>query len=570
MPPRSSTARVLDRLRGRRWLVAVCVGVAVGETLLVSSLLSASSVALATQASAPPPFDLFHDLRWLVVYHESWFGFAFELLLVLLLRSVLLTVLVRAAWPRDVVPEPLAVTARRSAIYVVVVSLLLAPWVGLMFAMAVVSLSWLFFVAVPVVLMLAVLVAGGAIRSSWWRGPVSWPVAGVVVLSFVAITGFGSVLSTCPAGWRLPVAAVAGLVNAWLWVRLVRAVVVRPVTRLRVPVVPVGVAGVFALVIVGTVAGFVFSSHPVTRLVAPAAEAATEWTPAAVATATTPLMVVTGFNTQWDGVPSQSVHLAVPQRRFSYRGFDDDRPLPYGRDDTHRSIRALVGELRRQVDAYHRDTDEPITLVAESEGALLAKAYVAATPHAPVRNLVVVSPLVEPGRVYYPPADGEGWGVFGRFEMEGLSWALGGLSPVAITPDTPFLRSIVDDAPAYNTLMSCPLPGVRQAAVLPLDTGVSAPAPRRIGIPFTVVPGFHGGMLDDASTAAVVERVLEGRPVQEHEGWSLTEGVIQAGASAWQVPALATDVNHEWDREPAEGDCAAVRRHLQSSLAPTR
>jgi hypothetical protein len=29
-------------------------------------------------------------------------------------------------------------------------------------------------------------------------------------------------------------------------------------------------------------------------------------------------------------------------------------------------------------------------------------------------------------------------------------------------------------------------------------------------------------------------------------------------------------VNHEWDREPAEGDCRAVRRHLQSSLAPTR
>jgi hypothetical protein len=76
-------------------------------------------------------------------------------------------------------------------------------------------------------------------------------------------------------------------------------------------------------------------------------------------------------------------------------------------------------------------------------------------------------------------------------------------------------------------------------------------------------------MLDDASTAAVVERVLEGRPVQEHDGWSLTEGVIQAGASAWQVPALATEVNHEWDREPPAGDCAAVRRHLQASLAPT-
>jgi hypothetical protein len=285
----------------------------------------------------------------------------------------------------------------------------------------------------------------------------------------------------------------------------------------------------------------------------------------------TPLVVVTGFNTQWDGVPSQAVHLAVPQRRFSYRGLaDDGHPLPYARDNTHGSIRALVGKLRAQVDAYHRDTGEPITLVAESEGALIAKAYVAATPDAPVRNLVVVSPLVEPGRVYYPPADGEGWGVFGKLEMEGLSWALGGLSPVDVTPDTPFLRSIVDDAPAFNKLMSCPLPGVRQAAVLPLDTGVSAPAPRRIGIPFTVVPGFHGGMLDDASTAAVVERVLEGRPVHEHEGWSLTEDVIQAGASAWQVPALAADVNEKWAREPADGDCAAVRRHLRESLSPAR
>jgi hypothetical protein len=49
----------------------------------------------------------------------------------------------------------------------------------------------------------------------------------------------------------------------------------------------------------------------------------------------------------------------------------------------------------------------------------------------------------------------------------------------------------------------------------------------------------------------------------------LTEGEIQAGASAWQEPALATEVNHEWDREPPAGDCAAVRRHLQASLAPT-
>ena len=54
--------------------------------------------------------------------------------------------------------------------------------------------------------------------------------------------------------------------------------------------------------------------------------------------------------------------------------------------------------------------------------------------------------------------------------------------------------------------MSCSLPHVRQLAVVPLDTGVSAPAPNHLRIPYTVVPAFHGGMLDDDTTAAVVSR----------------------------------------------------------------
>ncbi len=567
MALRRSRLRLIDRLAGRRRLVAVCVGAAVAETILVSMLLPQSALGLATQVSAPAPFDLFHDLRWLVVYHESWFGFAFELLAILAVRTALLTVMVRAAWPNDVAPEPVAVTARRNAIFVVFVTLLLAPWVGLMFAMAVVSLSWLFFVAVPVVLMLAVLVAGGAVRGTWWRETISWRVVATVAAAFVAVSAFGSLLTVCPPAWRVPTAAVAGLVNAWLWVRLVDAVLHRRTPARRLPVAPMGIVGVLALVVGGTAAGFALSRHAVSRFVAPAAGAATEWSPAPGSASGSPLLVVTGFNTEWDGEAKQSVQLAVPQRRFSYRGMVDGVPQPYARADTHASLRALARELAAQVDEYHRVTGEPITLVAESEGALLAKAYVAATPHAPVHNLVVVSPLVEPGRVYYPRAGHEGWGAFGKFEMEALAWALGGLSPVEVTPDTPFLRSIVDDAPAFRDLMSCALPGVRQAAVLPLDTGVSAPAPRRLDIPTVVVPGFHGGMLDDASTAAVVQRVVEGRGVGGDDGWSLAEGVIQAGASAWQVPGLATDVNDEWAGDPASNDCRAVRAHLRAWLA---
>jgi hypothetical protein len=100
--------------------------------------------------------------------------------------------------------------------------------------------------------------------------------------------------------------------------------------------------------------------------------------------------------------------------------------------------------------------------------------------------------------------------------------------------------------------------------VLPLDTGVSAPASTALGIPFTVVPAFHGGMLDDATTATVVADVVADRPLARHAGWAWTEDAIQAAASAWQVPTLAPDVNHAWANDPSAGDCRAIRTHLQA------
>ena len=54
------------------------------------------------------------------------------------------------------------------------------------------------------------------------------------------------------------------------------------------------------------------------------------------------MLVVTGFNTQWDGTEDQFVKLDLPQRRFSYRGMRDGVPLAYAPDDTHRSLRELT------------------------------------------------------------------------------------------------------------------------------------------------------------------------------------------------------------------------------------
>ncbi len=551
-------------MRGRGRLVALCAGAAVVETVLVGALAPASSLGLATQVTAPPPFGVFHDLRWIVVYHESWLGLAFELLAFVVFRSAVTTLCLRAAWPHDLPPEALAVTIRRSVLFTAVVGLLLAPWAALTFALAIVSLSWLFFVAIPVVLMLALLVHGGAVTGTWWRRTLSLRSVGWVLLAFVALTAFGSVLTTFSPWARLPVAFAAGVVNAWLWVRVVDAVLHRRRAPRRAPVAPVGVAAVLALVVGGTAAGFALSTKPPLRFVS-TADAATEWSPTMPANGT-PLVVVTGFDTKWDGRAHRYVAVDLPQWRFSYRGSAHGAPLPYRADDTHRGLDLLVRELARQVATYHRATGRELTLVAESEGALLAKAYLGAYPRAPVRNLVSLSPLVAPGRVYYPAAGEEGWGAGGALAMEGFAWALGGVSPVHVTPDAPFLRSIVDHAPALRALVSCRLPRVREVAVLPLDTAVSAPAPRTLEIDYTVVPAFHGGMLDDAATATVVRQVVAGRRVAHNDGWAFAEDVIQASASAWQVPQLGASINAEWDGEPESTDCRAVRTHWERTF----
>jgi hypothetical protein len=479
-------------------------------------------------------------------------------------RSAMTTVCLRYAWPRDVAPEPLATSIRRSVVFTVVVGLLLAPWVSLLFALAVVSLSWLFFVAVPAVLLLALFVHGGAVTGSWWYRTLSARSVAWVLLAFAVLTAFGSLLTACPEWARVPLAFVAGVVNAWLWLRVVDAVLHRRRAPRPIPVAIVGIAGVLILVVGGTVTGFALASDRAR----PVASAATtpEWTPHESTPTATPLVVVTGFNTKWSGQASQFVHVPLPQWRFSYRGTERGLPLPYTPEDTHRELGALVRELRAQVARYHAITGRPITVVAESEGALLAAAYLAATPRAPVQNFVILSPIVQPGRVYYPSPGAEGWGAAGAAALEGFAWALAGISPVRVTPDAPFFRSVVDDAPALRGLLSCRIPGVRQLAVLPLDTAVSAPGQHALSIPYTVVPGFHGGMLDDARTASIVMQLIAGKRVAPDEGWTLAEEVISAGASAWQVPQLSSTINARWSHGPDPGDCDAIRAHLRREM----
>src|ERR1019366_5257226 len=186
-------------------------------------------------------------------------------------------------------------------------------------------------------------------------------------------------------------------------------------------------------------------------------------------------------------------------------------PRPYARSDTHRSVPSLARALRTQVEAFHVATGQPVSIVAESEGSLGAPRYPAAPPNAPVHNLVALSPLLAPGRVDYPPVGVSGWGTVAGSVLDGLARGLSTVGPVDVSADTPLFRSLVDEGPALQSLLRCAVPGRREFAVIPLDSGVSVPAPTHVGIPHAVVPAFHGGLLGDHTTAALIDDVLAGR-----------------------------------------------------------
>ena len=533
----------------------LAVGACVVESVLVAALGTPAAAPLAAQAAGPTPYDVFHDLRWLLVYHPSWPAFALEVAALLTLRSLFVTAVVQAAWPPTVERPAFLAEWRRVAGFVVIVTLALLPFAVLSFATAVTALSWLFFVSVPVLVMAAALVHPGVVSASWWRDRPTWDTVRVILLAFVLLTAAGAVLSAAPTWVQPPLAGLAGLGTAWCWLRIVHVRAGVPAQHRRRPFVVVALAGIVALVVGGTAAGFAVSI---------AVQNGRTPVPPVRASATgPPVLIVKGFNSEWDGVTRQWVHGRYRIRRFSYAGLDaHGAPRQYGRGDTHASLPALVHELRTQVDAFHAATRQPVSIVAESEGALVALAYLAATPHAPVPAVIALSPLLVPGRVYYPTVGSAGWGTVAGTVLDGLARALSGVGPVDVSADTGLFRSFVDEGPALQGLLRCAPPHVRSLAVIPLDSGVASPAPVTIGLPHAVVPAFHGGLLGDHTTQRLIGDVLGGQPASGAGFWAGTGDVVGALAAGWQAPGLATGLEPAWRALPAPTDCTGVRRAI--------
>jgi hypothetical protein len=394
------------------------------------------------------------------------------------------------------------------------------------------------------------------VRGGWERPTAR--TAGWVALSFAVLTLSGAALSASPAALRLPVAVAAGLFNAWAWSGIVNVLALRRVPRRAVPLVPIALVLLLAVVATGAGLGFRASAD----------HRAAEGARVPYVSQGRPVLLVTGFGGQWDGVPRRWLPGEFDVRRFSYRGQGPDgRPLPYDATDTHHPLPELVRNMAAQVQSLHSQTGQTVAIVAESEGALVAKTYLAATPGAPVGELVMLSPLVQPARVWYPSRGSAGWGLAGGWELREIGGLFRDLSGSDLSADMPVVRSLLDHGPALRDLLACPLPKTHQLALFPLADAVATPHPSQIGIPSGVVPAFHGGLLAEGSVRQVVARYLDDGTVPAPTFWPVAQQILRASAAAWQVPELPLTLNEGWSGPPGRTPtCDAMSASLRAWL----
>lgn len=555
---RSFGGLVTPRLRSRPSLLAIAIGLPVLEAALLWVFAPRSTLALAVHVTAPEPFAVFHDLRWILVYHSGWTAFASEAVLFLAFRTTVTAAVLRQAWPKEAGTPPWPVLFRRSLVFTAVTGLLLSPWAALAFGIAVISLSWLFFVAIPLMLLTAVLLHHGVVTGSWWRQVPPLRTVGWVLLSFVGLTLGGALVTAGPVALRFPALVASGAFNAWAWHGIVRGIVCREPVLRALPLAPVGVAALVGIAAVGTALGFELArphTHPFDRT--------------ALGDGGKPVLVVAGFGSSWSGRAQERFGATFDERRFSYAGLDsDERALPYTAADTLGDLLDLTSRMAQQVEAFHRDAGEPISIVAESEGALLAKAYLTSKPHAPVDRLVMLSPLVRPARVYYPPDGQDGWGVATALELRGLAAVIRGLTPMTIDTDTALFASVNEHGGALRSVLPCPLAGVEELLIAPIADAVASAEFDAGGLRVIDVPDWHGGLLSDGAVRNLVAAELRGEDPDGSEAWSVGARGLRALAAGWQVPELKASLNPAWE-EQEDGGCADVRSHLRAWAAPS-
>ena len=541
-----------------RGLIAFATGAAMAEAGLLVAVAPAAR-ALAPQVTALPPLAVFHDLRWLYSAQRSWLEFALLLAGLMLARAAVNSVLVRLAWPTSESAPPLRVALRSALGFTVLACLLMSPLVSVTFGLAILPFSWPFLGTLPVLLLIALPISHGGMASTWWRmlpppAAVGWLLADFVVLSVAA-----AVTGQLPLVAAVPVAGLAGLVNARAWYGLT-AVVARahaarshghPAGLRRIPPVPLAAFAAIALVVLAIRVVFLMGVPAVH-----AAQNSPAQAPAAMGTSTAveqtatgpgrsrwsrrpPVLVVPGFGS-YCCMHGQALARAMPDtlvQSFSYRGLDKaGNPLPYGPTASNLPLPLLGDRIAAQVWRLHDRTGQPVDVVAESEGTLGVYAMLARHPGVPVAAVVLLSPIVAPGQVSYTADDG--LAMVPGSELEGVEWLVGGLSPFGTAGAMKLIGS-VNQVGARFAAQAARDHRLRWLNLVPLADAVTLPA---CSLPsdVQVVPAFHGDLLGDPAALRIVRHFLIRHWVTGAARLRTTAEIVASAASAWRIPLATT------------------------------
>jgi hypothetical protein len=579
--PQRPSARS-DQFLAHRGLIALCCGTAMAEAFLLIVVAPAAR-ALAPQVSALPPLAIFHDLRWLYSTQRSWLSFGLLLAGLLVVRAALNTALVRLAWPAYLAPPPLA--ALRGALVVTTLAcLLISPLVSLTFGVAILPFSWPFLALLPAMLLIALPLSHAGLAGTWWRTLPPASAAWWLLAEFVVLTAAAAVCTALPPPDAVPIAGLAGLVNARAWYGLTAAIAraagkahtesgepVLPRTALArtalaetalappspaakdpaglapsavypIPAGPMALAAVIAVVIALIRLVFFFggpaaTGRPQTTV---AWETGTQG-PAragdAAANAANPVLEIAGFGS-WCCGQDRALAKALPGtlvRQFSYRGTDSHgQPLPYGWKASNLPLPELGDRIAAQLWRLHEQTGKPVDIVAESEGTLGLDAMLAQHPDAPVGSVVLLSPIVAPGQYGYK---GTGSSLVTKDELSALIWFVGGLSPFGSSGAQTLISSVNNVGARFASAAAEHAP-VRMLEVIPLADAVTlppCPLPRNV----VVIPAFHGELLGDPVALRAVRRFLTDRSVTGVSSLRTTAEIMAAAASAWRMPESA-------------------------------
>jgi len=225
--------------------------------------------------------------------------------------------------------------------------------------------------------------------------------------------------------------------------------------------------------------------------------------------------------------------------QFSYLGLTEQGdPLPHNGlltdADLDRTARLMAAQVQNLADR----SGGPVAIVAESEGTLVAAAYLDAHPGAPVDRLMMLSPIVEPGRVTYPNPGQEGLGVVAGYQLRVISGLIDDMAPFTVSADSALVESVLREAAGLQEAVLDDRPLIEEVALLPLADAVTWPGDDGSEVEVIVVPAFHGGLRGRPEVQAMIRSWVLGGDLEGSGVWLVVNRVIAGTASAWQVPSL--------------------------------